>query len=95
MGIPNNRIAITGLPIRSNFWVQKNKQEMRQKLKLRDIPTIMLMGGGLGLGGIQKLTHALLRWKEEIQVIICTGNNEHLRSFFRRDEKFHHPIFIY
>jgi processive 1,2-diacylglycerol beta-glucosyltransferase len=91
MGIPNNRIAITGIPIRSNFWVRKNKQEMRKKFKLKDIPTLMLMGGGLGLGGIQKLAHTLLKWREKIQVIICTGSNESLRSSLIRDEKFHHP----
>ena len=90
MGIPKNKIAVTGMPIRSNFWVRKNKQEMRKKLNLKDIPTLMIMGGGLGLGGIQKLAKALLRWKEKIQIIICTGNNESLRSSFLRDEKFHH-----
>lgn len=64
---------------------------MRKKLKLIDIPTIMLMGGGLGLGGIRQLALELLKWKEKIQVIICTGNNELLRSYFYKDERFHHP----
>ncbi|UQD53124.1 galactosyldiacylglycerol synthase [Bacillus methanolicus] len=91
MGIPRSRIVVTGLPIRSNFWVKKNKQEMRKKLKLNNIPTVILMGGGLGLGGIQQLAHALLKWKEKIQVVICTGNNETLRSSLLRDTKFHHP----
>ncbi|MGM0876665.1 MAG: MGDG synthase family glycosyltransferase [Bacillota bacterium] len=91
MGIQENRIAITGMPIRSNFWVRNNKHEMRKKLKLKDIPTIFIMGGGLGLGGIRQLAHELLKWKEKIQVIICAGNNELLRSSFLRDERFHHP----
>ncbi|MFC0271417.1 glycosyltransferase [Metabacillus herbersteinensis] len=90
MGIPKNRIAITGMPIRSNFWVRKNKQEMRKKLNLKELPTLMIMGGGLGLGGIKQLSHALLKWKEKIQVIICTGNNESLRSSFLKDARFHH-----
>ncbi|USK35940.1 galactosyldiacylglycerol synthase [Bacillus sp. F19] len=85
MGIPKNRIAVT------NFWTKKNKQEMRKKLKLKNIPSVMIMGGGLGLGGIQKLAHSLLKWKEKIQVIICTGNNENLRSSLSRDGMFHHP----
>jgi len=91
MGISKNRIAITGMPIRSNFWVPKNKLEMRKKLNLKDIPTLMIMGGGLGLGGIQKLAYALLKWKGKIQIIICTGNNDLLRDSFLRDERFHHP----
>ena len=33
MRIPENRITITGMPIRSNFWMRKNKQEMQKKIK--------------------------------------------------------------
>jgi processive 1,2-diacylglycerol beta-glucosyltransferase len=93
MGIPKNRIVVTGLPIRSNFWTKKNKQEMRKKLKLKNIPTVIIMGGGLGLGGIQPIARALLKWKEKIQVIICTGFNKTLRTALLRDEMFHHPHF--
>ncbi|AIE58939.1 MGDG synthase family glycosyltransferase [Bacillus methanolicus] len=91
MGVPKNHIAVTGMPIRSNFWIKKNKQEMRKKLRLKNIPSVMVMGGGLGLGGIKELSHALLKWKENIQIIICTGNNETLRRTLSRNEKFHHP----
>ncbi|MBA2871817.1 processive 1,2-diacylglycerol beta-glucosyltransferase [Anoxybacillus calidus] len=93
MGIPKNRIVVTGLPIRSNFWIKKNKQEMRKKLKLKNIPTVIIMGGGLGLGGIEPIAHALLKWKEKIQVIICTGFNKALRTALLRDKMFHHPHF--
>ncbi|RBW68558.1 MGDG synthase family glycosyltransferase [Bacillus taeanensis] len=91
MGIPKSRIAVTGMPIRPNFWIKKNKQEMRKKLKLKNIPSVMIMGGGLGLGGIKGLAHALLKWKEKLQIIVCTGNNQALRSALLRNEKFHHP----
>ena len=91
MGVKKNRIAVTDMPIRSNFWVRKNKQEMRQKLGLKNIPTIMIMGGGLGLGGIQEIAHALVKWKENIQIIICTGNNEPLKRVLFNNKKFHHP----
>lgn len=91
MGIQRNRIVVTGIPIRSIFWTKKNKQEVRQKLKLRDLPTVMVMGGGLGLGGIYQLAHTLLKWKEELQMVICTGSNEKLKRSLTQDEKFHHP----
>ncbi|ANB61190.1 MGDG synthase family glycosyltransferase [Anoxybacteroides amylolyticum] len=93
MGVSKNRIVVTGLPIRSNFWTKKNKQEMRKKLKLKNIPTVIIMGGGLGLGGIQQLAYSLLKWKEKIQVIICTGFNETLRTELLREVMFHHPHF--
>jgi processive 1,2-diacylglycerol beta-glucosyltransferase len=91
MGIPKNRLIVTGMPMSSNFWTRKNKQEIRKKLKLKNIPSVLIMGGGLGLGGISQLAYELLKWKEKIQVIICTGKNEKLRKTLLKDEMFHHP----
>jgi processive 1,2-diacylglycerol beta-glucosyltransferase len=93
MGVPKKRIVVTGMPIRSNFWVKKNKHEMRKKLNLKNIPTVIIMGGGLGLGGMKQIAYTLLKWKEKIQVIICTGFNKTLKNALLRDEMFHHPHF--
>lgn len=91
MGVPQNRILITGIPVRSNFWVKQDKRQMRERLKLKEIPTVMIMGGGLGIGGIQQLAYRCLKWKEHIQIIICTGNNKRLAKSLRNDPQFHHP----
>ncbi|WP_026582683.1 MGDG synthase family glycosyltransferase [Bacillus sp. J33] len=91
MGIPNNRLIVTGMPIDSNFWVKKNKEDARKKLALNNIPTVMVMGGGLGLGGIKQIASELLKWKEKLQVIICTGKNEKLRRSLLKDEIDQHP----
>ncbi|KAB2332137.1 galactosyldiacylglycerol synthase [Cytobacillus depressus] len=91
MGIPENRLIATGLPISSNFWLRKNKQEIRKKLKLKNMPSVLVMGGGLGLGGIQQLANELIKWKEKIQVIICTGRNEKLRRTLLKNKMVHHP----
>lgn len=91
MGIPKSKILVTGMPSRSDFWTVGNKEEIKRKLHLRNIPTIMIMGGGLGLGGIRKIAYALLKWKDKVQIIICTGNNNKLRNMLLNDQKFHHP----
>lgn len=91
MGVPKNRIAITGIPLRTNFWTEKNKQVLQKKMRLKNIPTVMMMGGGLGIGGIQDLAHELLRWKETVQLIICTGNNTELKRMLFSNRHFHHP----
>lgn len=94
-GIPKHRIAVTGIPIKSNFWIKNNKLEARTKLNLKDMPTVMLMGGGLGLGGIKELAHSLVKWKENVQLIVCTGYNHTLRISLERNKQFQHPhIFI-
>ncbi|GEN36766.1 MGDG synthase family glycosyltransferase [Aneurinibacillus danicus] len=91
MGIPEGRIIITGLPIRENFWIKHEKQDIRQKLQLKHIPTVLIAGGGLGLGGIREVARSLLGWKEEVQIIICTGSNKTLKKWLLQDKRFNHP----
>jgi processive 1,2-diacylglycerol beta-glucosyltransferase len=91
MGVPKNRLVVTGIPICANFWIRKDRLEIQNRLKLKKIPSVMIMGGGLGLGGIKKIAYELMEWKENIQVIICTGRNEKLRKSLSKDKVFHHP----
>lgn len=91
MGIHQNKILVTGIPSRSDFWSTGDKEAIRKKFKLKDLPIILIMGGGLGLGGIQKISYALLKWKSKVQLIICTGDNTKLRKILENDPAFHHP----
>ncbi|WP_141395211.1 MULTISPECIES: MGDG synthase family glycosyltransferase [Bacillus] len=79
-GTENERIRVTGLPTRKGFWNRQDKGNARAKLKLKNIPTVLIMGGGLGLGGMEKVAIELFSLKEEIQIIICTGNNIELKK---------------
>jgi processive 1,2-diacylglycerol beta-glucosyltransferase len=54
----------------------------------------MVMGGGLGLGGISDLAHTLMKWKDRVQLIICTGYNHSLRISLERNNRFQHPHII-
>lgn len=94
MGIPQKRIAVTGIPIRMNFWTKDSKQEARRKLKLNNLPTVMVMGGGLGLGGMEEIAFSLVKWKESIQLIICTGSNDPLRLSLLCNKHFQHPHIV-
>ncbi|WP_199620415.1 MGDG synthase family glycosyltransferase [Paenibacillus alkalitolerans] len=94
MGIQKHRITVAGIPIKSSFWMQNSKQEARRKLNLKNMPTVLVMGGGLGLGGIRDVARWLMKWKESIQLIICTGFNDSLRISFERDKHFRHPHIV-
>lgn len=94
MGIMQERIAVTGIPIRMNFWTKNSKQEARKKLKLNNLPTVMVMGGGLGLGGMKDLAFSLLKWKDSIQLLICTGSNDSLRLSLLHNKHFQHSHII-
>ena len=90
-GIPNHRISVTGIPIQTNFWSKTSKTFAKTKLNMKNMPTILVMGGGLGLGGIRELAHSLLKWKETVQLIICTGHNHSLKVSLERNKHFQHP----
>lgn len=91
MGVNKSRIRITGIPTKATFWSRHDKQEVRRKLQLKDMPTVMVMGGGYGLGGIGRLVHTLAKWKESLQLIICAGHNETLKHALSEHASFHHP----
>jgi processive 1,2-diacylglycerol beta-glucosyltransferase len=91
MGIPREKVIVTGLPLTLHFRVKQNKKEMRRLLGMKDMPTIMIMGGGLGLGGIDRLAHALIRWRDDIQIVICTGHNHQVKRMLEKSPEFQHP----
>lgn len=79
MGVPREKISITGIPLTMNFRIKHNKQEVRKLLGIEDMPTMLVMGGGLGLGGMERLASILAKWRDSLQIVICTGHNENLR----------------
>lgn len=86
-GIPNDRIACTGIPIRKRFLEKRDRNELIHKYKLeRNIPTILIMGGGDGLIGKGFLNnHTLEMISERLQLIILCGNNHKLRQQLEND----------
>ncbi|CAM3926954.1 galactosyldiacylglycerol synthase [Paenibacillus alkaliterrae] len=90
-GISKHRIAVTGIPVHSNYWSRESKLDVRNTLNLKNIPTVLVMGGGEGLGGIKQIAHSLIKWKERIQLFICTGYNDSLKVSLERNKQFQHP----
>ncbi|XEC94270.1 glycosyltransferase [Paenibacillus tarimensis] len=90
-GISKRRISITGIPVQPHFWTKNNKKHARSALSLKNMPTVIIMGGGFGLGGIKELAFSLSKWKENVQLLICTGYNFSLKNSLERDEFIQHP----
>eukprot|EP01034_Spumella_vulgaris_P034200 gene34200-42169_t len=59
--VPREKIKLRGLPIRPAFWtVSQTKSEARKSLGLREnSSTVMLMGGGDGVGWLQSIATEL------------------------------------
>ena len=81
LGIPPNKITVSGIPIDPVFAKKKDKHEMRQKHGLApDRTTILLSAGGFGVGAVDALVASLLPLQHRAQVIAICGRNEELKQ---------------
>jgi processive 1,2-diacylglycerol beta-glucosyltransferase len=78
-GIPEDIINVTGIPIMPVFSQKLSREQCAKELGLdSDIPTLIIMSGGLGVGGIDALTKHLLGIEQEMQIIALAGRNKQL-----------------
>lgn len=82
LGIPANKITVSGIPIDPVFAEEKDKREMRDRLGLRqDVTTILLSAGGFGVGPVEHILNSLIDdLKNPAQVIALCGRNQKLKS---------------
>lgn len=85
LGIPAQKITVSGIPIDPVFARSKDKQEMRAKHGLSpDRTTILLSAGGFGVGSVDALIAALMPLKQRAQVVAICGRNEDLKRRLSR-----------
>jgi processive 1,2-diacylglycerol beta-glucosyltransferase len=81
-GVPADAIKIYGIPIKTNFSRQLDKFPIAQKLGLDlDVPTLLVMGGGHGLGPIKNIVRSLLQIPLPLQMIVLAGTNRGLQEW--------------
>jgi UDP-N-acetylglucosamine:LPS N-acetylglucosamine transferase len=76
-GFEDDQILPLGIPILPKFANELSKEEIREKLGL-DINkrTILLMGGSMGYGHIEKIVDQMEESKLDFQIISVCGNNK-------------------
>ncbi|HJU55477.1 MAG TPA: glycosyltransferase [Pyrinomonadaceae bacterium] len=86
LGIPANKITVSGIPIDPVFSEQKDKREMRARYELRqDVTTILLSAGGFGVGPVENILRLLATdLGNPAQVVALCGRNEKLRQRVER-----------
>lgn len=81
IGIPAEKITVTGIPIDPLFSEKKDKAAMREKFGLeKDKLTIMVSAGGFGVGNIEHLLQALSELQTPAQILAICGRNEDLKN---------------
>lgn len=80
VGIPEDRIIVSGIPVRQPFYHKGDSARARQALELPETDTvILLMCGSMGCGPIPVLTHNLMdQIPENTFVVAVCGSNEAL-----------------
>ena len=96
-GVPELKIRPLGIPFDHAFNEKISKQQVLNRLGLApDMPTVLIMGGGQGLGPIKTIVKSLDKVKGEFQEIIVTGTNRKLHNFFeKKRKKYHKRMFIF
>ena len=85
LGIPADKITVSGIPIDPVFAARKDKQEMRTKHGLApDRITILLSAGGFGVGSVDALVSSLLPLQHRAQIVAICGRNEELKKRLSR-----------
>ncbi|RZI43356.1 galactosyldiacylglycerol synthase [Herbaspirillum sp. HC18] len=75
-GAAADAIRVTGIPIMSSFGEVLDRGECAREIGLDSHrPTVLLMGGGAGLGRLDEVAARLLRLEEKFQLIVLAGKN--------------------
>lgn len=87
-GIPREKIKIYGIPIDPKFADEVDSGVVRSRLGLEaGKPTVLIMGGGQGLGPIAELVNELTRLPRPIQLIVVAGSNKRLFDWLERKKR--------
>jgi processive 1,2-diacylglycerol beta-glucosyltransferase len=81
LGIPADKITVSGIPIDPVFAEEKSQREMRDKHGLRqDVTTILLSAGGFGVGPVEHILKSLTEMRSPAQIVALCGSNQKLKG---------------
>ncbi len=81
LGIPADKITVSGIPIDPVFAEIKDRRAMREKYNLaQDKLTIMVSAGGFGVGNVENLLRSLAELETPSQILALCGRNEELKN---------------
>lgn len=96
-GVHFEKVKALGIPFDPKFNAPLDKEAIFHKHKLNyTTPTILIMGGGQGLGPIKTIVRSLEKVSTDIQEIVVTGTNKKLyNSLKRKARKYKKKIILF
>ena len=84
-GVSPVRVKVFGIPFDLKFNQDLNKSRIRKELNLeKDLFTILIMGGGQGLGPIKNIVKILDNLKFNFQQIVVCGSNKQAYRWLKK-----------
>jgi processive 1,2-diacylglycerol beta-glucosyltransferase len=81
LGLPADRVNVTGIPIDPVFSQAIDREQVRRALRLDPTKTTLLLSGGaLGVGPTEVVVRRLRDLKHDVQTIVICGKSEELRA---------------
>lgn len=79
-GVPLDRMHNTGIPVRSAFYVTRNKTAAREALHLpQNAKIVLMMGGSMGCGPIEELVLSIVQKTDDnTRLLVSCGTNDKL-----------------
>jgi 1,2-diacylglycerol 3-beta-galactosyltransferase len=92
-GLESRKVILRGLPVRPAFWkASRPKVIVRKQLGLdQNLKTVLLMGGGDGVGGLAPIATAvasrLKELKQSAQLVVICGHNKKMSDCLKSSLK--------
>jgi processive 1,2-diacylglycerol beta-glucosyltransferase len=84
LGLPENRITVSGIPVHHVFSQKKNQTALYQKHQLKaQTPILLLSAGALGVGPALAALDYLRHLETPCQIVVICGKNEELQQRVR------------
>jgi processive 1,2-diacylglycerol beta-glucosyltransferase len=82
LGLPSNRITVSGIPIDPVFSESVDRTAVRKSFGLQpDLPTVLLSAGAIGGAPVELIVQRLEEGlRQEVQTIVVCGRNAELRE---------------
>jgi processive 1,2-diacylglycerol beta-glucosyltransferase len=96
-GVDPDKVKILGIPISLKFLSTYPKEQISDEFNfIKDLDSILIMGGGLGIGPLKVIAKKLDSLPCNFQTIVVCGRNKGLYKWFiKRKHEFKKPIFIF
>jgi processive 1,2-diacylglycerol beta-glucosyltransferase len=81
LGIPSERISVSGIPIDSVFQHPINREEERLRLGLNpEKPVLLLSAGAYGVGPTEFMVERICNLNSDAQTVVICGRNDQLKQ---------------